>query len=567
MKKPVLLLSIMMTVSLCACSGNANANIISPDDAGTATIKIHKDNGSTSVNRYVPPSNVKLQYTYNDLSGLLENNESFCPSVGDVNLLVIPVHLPGVNKFKTNNVISDIEDVFFSKNNSDMPTPSLSEFFERSSYGKLNLGGTVTDWFDVEKETGMSSINEVTEDSINDVILPSALKWAKDTQGIDLSEYDSNNDGSIDGIWLIYDQLDVENQMYFDYRRSPETFNSYSYNQYLWKTATWDLTTSPNIKKPTSSGYCWASFDMMYSTYANRDANEIIIDEDFKNPTLDPRIFIQETAHLMGLTDYQSQASSSHLSGSFSMNDGGVGDFDSYSKLCLGWVTPYVVYGSSEIVLPSLTSSEHSVIVIPSDFEKLSDTIENRAANGSIKSFTYEFNPFSEYMLIDMYTPDGLNKVDVYGTEDNKFAYARPKGTSASGIRVYHIDSRIFKCRVIQYEGGYTLRYANGYVWKGEELDENEVIFMPISNDYVESTYYYLPNSFDFFERIRMMEATGSESFSSGKAMDDESLFTTKTKAFDINSFGYQFFNSKYSFNTGDDLPFKIEVKTLRGVK
>ena len=118
MKKRSLLLIAIPLFALVSCSGNStpieDVIYLTNKDSGTATIKIFKDEAATSKERYISPKNVKVSKTYNDLSGWLSNNENVCPSVGDVNLLVIPVHLPG-SSFNTPEVKEDIEKVFLGK--------------------------------------------------------------------------------------------------------------------------------------------------------------------------------------------------------------------------------------------------------------------------------------------------------------------------------------------------------------------------------------------------------------------------------------------------------------------
>ena len=78
---------------------------------------------------------------------------------------------------------------------------------------------------------------------------------------------------------------------------------------------------------------------------------------------------------------------------------------------------------------------------------------------------------------------------------------------------------------------------------------------------------YQLPEEFDYFDQIRLLEASGFNTFNQGYYASSDTLWTTESKPFDINTFGYQFFNANYGFNTGDELPFKIKVNTLKGVK
>ena len=108
----------LLFIPLILCSCGDNVTYLTPEDNGTATIRIYKDNNSESKNRYIAPSRVSLMHSYDSLSGILANNESVLPSIGDVNLLVIPVHLPGENTYRNDQVKNDIKEMFFGENSS-----------------------------------------------------------------------------------------------------------------------------------------------------------------------------------------------------------------------------------------------------------------------------------------------------------------------------------------------------------------------------------------------------------------------------------------------------------------
>ena len=559
-------LSAFLSLTLTSCS--QTVQYLTPDDPGTATIKIFKDNNSTSKNRYIAPKNVKLKYSYSSLGGLLANNETVCPSIGDVNLLIIPVHVPGAEKYKTDIVKNDIETMFFSENSERMGYKSLKEFFKESSYNKLNLKGKVTDWFNVSEETYIKSANQITAGSygtIMNTILPEAINWAKTSQNINLKDFDKNQDGAIDAVWLVYDHLDWNTHINQSLKENPN-YDGSDLNTSFDTFTTWDFE-SPNAEKgedPTVGAFSWISMSKMYTSYCERDINGFENLNNLSDILLDSHPFIHEMGHLLGLNDYSASDNESyHPAGSSTMMDQNIGDFDSYSKMLLGWVTPYVVYGTSEILIPTATSSDKGVIVIPSNFEDISETIESYNKN-KLDSFVYEFNPFSEYIMIDLYSPDGLNKQDAFGPN---FIYDRGFGVRSTGVRIYHVDSRIFKCTVVSYMGGQKLTYnPKNYEWDGGSIANNQLILLPISNQKIENMSYQLPEEFDFYDQIRLLEASGFDSFSQGNYATDDTLWTTESNPFDINTFGYQFFNANYGFNTGDELPFKIKVNTLKGV-
>lgn len=550
-------------------NNQTNISYLTSESNGTATIRIYKDNNSSTKERYIAPKNVKMKYSYNDLSGILLNNENVCPSIGNVNLLVIPVHIPGDNTYYNEEVRKDIEEVFFGDSyasESQLGFSSLTEYFYESSYGQLNFQGKVTNWFDLEEYTNIQFPSEITEGNDGTIvteILEKAVDWAESFENIDLSQYDNNKDGSIDGVWLVYDHLDWKTE-YEIKKSSDPTYAGAGLNTAFWNFTGWDWLTVPNTNKPTTSAFSWASVSMMYTSYCERNTLGAPRLNNLSSIPLDSHVFIHETGHLMGLDDYYASDNDLyHPVGKSTMMDQNVCDLDSYSKMLLGWVTPYVVYGTSEILIPTATSSKHGVIVIPTNHEEISELVEQANIQGATKNFIYEFNPFSEYIMIDLYSPDGLNEQDTFG----KTIYGKDKGIETTGVRIYHIDSRIFKCTIVDTINGSLITYdSNNYTWDGTDLEGNEAVLMPISNQKIENSSFQLPEEFDNFDQIRLLEATQTNTFSNNGVASSSTLFTTKTKDFDISLFGYQFFNSNYQFNSGEEIPFKINVKTLKEI-
>ena len=60
-----------------SCGGQEQVSYFDSSTPGTATIKIYKNNQSTSKNRYVAPKNVTIKNTYQSLSGILDFPGSF----------------------------------------------------------------------------------------------------------------------------------------------------------------------------------------------------------------------------------------------------------------------------------------------------------------------------------------------------------------------------------------------------------------------------------------------------------------------------------------------------------
>lgn len=567
-KKKALITTVsLLSLLLTSCGQRANSGNgsntgdiqVDTDASGLATVRIYKNNDYSSNGRFVPADKVDLELNYNDLSGTLSNNKSVMPSLGDANLLVIPVHLPGGNEYKTDKVKSDIEKVFFGdKDDSSLGFKSVKQYYSEASYGKFNLSGTVTDWFDAT--TLVSDVKDITsgtEGTIVNKILRGAVDWAGSSQGINLKDFDNNEDGNIDGVYLVYDHLDWTTENYIQHESNPQ-FDSSILNQAFWNFTYWDFYSKSKNDEPATSGFSWSSFDMMYTSYCERNKNDTPDLSDLSKIKLDSHTFIHEFGHLLGLDDYYSSSDSSyHPAGESTMMDQNIGDLDSYSKMLLGWVTPYVVYGTSEITITNVSkNSGNSVIVIPSNYAEISQSVEDAIKGNRIDKFRYTFNPFSEYLMIDLYTPDGNNEQDTYGP----YVFDRSAMANKVGVRIYHIDSRIFKCKVVDYMGGQKLAYVDGYVWDGQMLQDDEAILMPISNNMSESKNFQLPQSFDYFDQIRLLESSGINTFDKNGMMTNQTLYYSESKPFDIMSYGYQFFNGRYTYDDGNELPFKVKV-------
>lgn len=567
-KKKALITTVsLLSLLLTSCGQRANSGNgsntgdiqVDTDASGLATVRIYKNNDYSSNGRFVPADKVDLELNYNDLSGTLSNNKSVMPSLGDANLLVIPVHLPGGNEYKTDKVKSDIEKVFFGdKDDSSLGFKSVKQYYSEASYGKFNLSGTVTDWFDAT--TLVSDVKDITsgtEGTIVNKILRGAVDWAGSSQGINLKDFDNNEDGNIDGVYLVYDHLDWTTENYIQHESNPQ-FDSSTLNQAFWNFTYWDFYSKSKNDEPATSGFSWSSFDMMYTSYCERNKNDTPDLSDLSKIKLDSHTFIHEFGHLLGLEDYYSSSDSSyHPAGESTMMDQNIGDLDSYSKMLLGWVTPYVVYGTSEIIITNVSkNSGNSVIVIPSNYAEISQSVEDAIKGNRIDKFRYTFNPFSEYLMIDLYTPDGNNEQDTYGP----YVFDRSAMANKVGVRIYHIDSRIFKCKVVDYMGGQKLAYVDGYVWDGQMLQDDEAILMPISNNMSESKNFQLPQSFDYFDQIRLLESSGINTFDKNGMMTNQTLYYSESKPFDIMSYGYQFFNGRYTYDDGNELPFKVKV-------
>ncbi len=314
------------------------------------------------------------------------------PSQGNYNVLVVPVEFSN-DKFTTQE-LTDIANVFNNKANTGWE--SVASYYQTSSYGKLNMT------FDVADKVTLSSTYgsfETDKNGISDYggdIVKLALDQLY-ARGFDFTKYDVDQNGVIDGVYIIYSApIDYDGDYYWAYVTGYTDDLSYG-----------DL---------DAYTYLFASVDFMYEDIETSDPNEFSPIAGLK---LNATTYIHETGHMLGLDDYYdynpNQGSDKGLGGA-DMMDYTVGDHNAYSKLLLGWVKPTaVVTGTQTITISSLESSGQFVIVL----------------------LDYDGTYFSEYLIIDLYSATGLNAL--HAGLDDSYLY----DGASFGARIYHVDATI----------------------------------------------------------------------------------------------------------------------------
>ena len=332
-------------------------------------------------------------------------------SVGENNLLVVPLKIKGYEEYATSENLKKINDSFFLEDSlNTLGYYSLSEYYKISSYNKLNIKGEVTPWIDLDlttKEISSSSISNYTYDCGTYFPTEKAINYIKENLNIDLTKYDNDKDGFIDGVYFIYGCPTFLD----DSSLSSSTFWNFTYYNVLNKD-------KASISSPVLMTYSWSSFDML--------------SKGSDKTKLDTHTYIHEFGHQLGLNDYYDTSNSGGLNpytspmGGLDMMDNNVGDHSAFSKFALGWVNPYVVngdYGEVNIELKSLLS-DGECIILP----------------------TKEYNntPFDEYFMIEYVKNDSINKLDsTAGYPSTFYTDGRIiRFYSKNGIRITHIDAR-----------------------------------------------------------------------------------------------------------------------------
>lgn len=348
---------------------------------------------------------------------------SATPSKGEVNLLVIPVEFDGypfVNETKSIDRIKDINTLFNGTDEETNYWKSLSGFYDESSFHSLKLKATIAETYkmNMAPESFLQVPNESGKslDGTSAVValMRKCVDSYKTAHGADSTkQFDSDGDGVIDGIYLVYS--------FYDYQVAKKL--SISANESYWAFTTYDNTAS-SVESPVGGNFMWASFDFMYTGVK-------------EGVGVDSHTFCHETGHMLGLADYYNYDDINdnekvdpkyrHFTptGALDMMDYNILDHDIWSKFALGWAKPYVVDSSLSfpltVTLGDSVSSNGDFIIIPDS------------------SSVYNGTAFGEYLVLELYSPTGLNKLDSLAS----YSGTRPKGFRSAGLKISHVDSRL----------------------------------------------------------------------------------------------------------------------------
>jgi M6 family metalloprotease-like protein len=297
-------------------------------------------------------------------------------SIGEAKVLVLPIDFP--NDAGTATELQQLQKTFFGTSD-QVEYESVKSYYAKSSFGVMNLTGSVMPWYRAEQnfQYYANLYDNYNQDS-DQSLIKDALNYHITNNGLNLDDYDLNDDGYVDSIWAIYSAP-------IDYTGNSIIWWAYQYNFM-------DLST---IDGKRLDLYAWASVDFMKEDREQTNA----------------RTYIHETGHLLGLDDYYDYDETVGAKGGLGgadMMDYNAGDHNSFSKMLLGWVNPYLINGDTVTVDLQSCSDTGEVILIPVKWEQ---------------------SIFTEYYLVEFYTPTSLNSDNTYLT--------------APGIRILHVIASI----------------------------------------------------------------------------------------------------------------------------
>ena len=453
-----------------------------------------RDNHSTYLKDQFPGLNgIK---SFSDLSSLyLNGNKRILNSEQEARLLVVPITFLDKDTSLLNDKKILIQNAFFGSDEMNKYL-SVASFYNKSSYGHLKITGEVTDFITYPKN--ISEI-DASKASSKDEIINYAIDYLI-SSGFDYSSYKTQNDKYIDAIYFVYDH----------------PHSSKGTNDIYWAVS--EHKTQPH---GPLVNYAWSAFDFMQD-----ESGDI-----FKTHKVRANTFIHETGHLLGLLDYYNTSSGKYYqpTGFMDMMDYNVGDHSSFSKYSLNWSHPFVLKNEGEISIRDFSSSG-DFILIPSS--------------------SYNDNPYGEYLLIEYFTPSGLNNSTYFPNysytnaknEEKIFSYP-----TRYGLRIYHVDARL---------GYFSFRQTDPFAFI-DDSDEVIAVRYKSGNSYIDYYYNNSPSYDNEPVLVHLLEASGENTFASGNGASNETLFRPGM-VFNKNVF------ENYTFHSGEKLKYTFEFSDFR---
>jgi len=386
---------------------NKNGIIRAKNTTGTATVKVSSVHNpslfkNVTVNvtdttfygneTYKVTSDITSSFTLQDVKQSMSLDAMPVDKCDDIDLLVILADFtdyPWDNESGT-KMLNDVNTMFNGLSAEDPTTgvwESVASFYNKSSYGKLNLNFHVSNTI---YHTGRAAKDQTSGNGLSAVIAKEAFTEYKTNNKTDGKEFDKDGNGIIDGVYIIYSAP--------DYQKNPDLNN-----QLFWAYVSW-TGASANIEQPVINHYMWASYDFIYESGKNK---------------IDAHTFIHETGHMMGADDYYNYNTSSKQMpmGGIDMMDMNIGDHNTWTKMEYGWVKPIYVNGNARVTIKSSQVQGDCIII-------------NDSWNGT---------PFDEMIVLELSTPTGLNWKDA----TYNLTSGRPKVYTAPGVKMMHVDARL----------------------------------------------------------------------------------------------------------------------------
>ena len=466
---------------------------------------------------------------------------SCSPSLGEAHLLVIPVWFTDSTQFIKDNykdtVREEIYDIYFG-DTEVTGWHSVKTYYEEESHGELTITGTVSEWYEANRNLSYYATDEPSEVSgapKTTSLVEEATDWYFENHTDEKrTDYDCDNDGYLDGVMLIYAAPDYN------------TLNRTNYDN-LWAYCYWTQDySSQSLANPGVNAFFWASYDFMYGKdIAFNHTGTRYGAGDTTHCKLDAHTYIHEMGHMFGLDDYYDYSNYNYIpAGGFCMQDYNVGGHDPFSSFALGWGKAYIPVETINIDLKPFVTTGEMILLTP--------------------SWNAYNSPFDEYILLEYYTDQSLNELDSTYGYMSTFGKQYPMGTKEYGIRVWHVDARLLYTA--------TGAFSSKRITTNPKISSGRVLQL-MSNTYDDGSDYarqYVsplaqdptdPNYDASYAQYNLLHLIRNKKNANTKPKDNfnASCLFKKGDSFSMDSFANQFVNSG-KLNTKADLGYTFKV-------
>lgn len=233
------------------------------------------------------------------------------PTTGNVKIFALLIDFSDNPAKSTSGFVNS--SLYGAGDLSRAPRESLARYYDRSSYGQLDLSqGTTLGWY--RPNVPRSAIEQTTKG--RDDLIAEAIKNFDD-QGHDFSQYDNNGDGVIDYFVVIW------------------TGPNNGWSNFWWGYQTRYSRPSFKVDGVSLGKYSWQ--------WESRN----------NDGPFNPATVIHETGHALGLPDYYDYDDSIGPRGGLGAMDimhGSRGDHNCFSKWVLDWLSPTIIASGSQTV-------------------------------------------------------------------------------------------------------------------------------------------------------------------------------------------------------------------------
>jgi M6 family metalloprotease-like protein len=298
--------------------------------------------------RMVPPTADVDRGDPLDTQALPPVRRNGLPAKGNVHVFALLIDFPD---YPAVNAAATINAKLFGDGDSGWPYESLRNYYRRSSYNLLEIGGTTLGWY--RPAHTRASMPQTA--AAREALIKEAIQHFHN-QGHNFAQYDNDNNGTIDYFIVIW--------------TGPNNG---------WANFWWGYQTAFS-----------SNFSLDGKSFAGTKYSWQWESRDWPGP-YDQIVVMHETGHALGLPDYYDYDATVGPGGGLGgldMMDADRGDHNCFSKMLLDWLTPQVFnYGTRRLALAQAAAAPDALALMP-EFD-----------SGS---------PFSEFFMVQNRTR-GLN--------------------------------------------------------------------------------------------------------------------------------------------------------------